>query len=95
MEGDTPVLFSRMTRRRWVPECGGPAASPWALEKKGRGTLKGQRVSGWEKREKRTPLIPLISKQKQNANALIVTRLAWMAHRLVSSNRWTIKSSVA
>ena len=49
---------------------------------------------GGERERAQAPHHPL-PLHKENKNALIVTRLAWMAHRLVSSNRWTIKSSVA
>ena len=43
--------LSRMTRRRWAPGCGGPAAGPWALwaggergRGRGRREVQGQRV---------------------------------------------------
>ena len=39
------------------------------------------------------PQAPLILLASWTSFCMMVTRLAWMAHRFVSSNRWTMKAS--
>ena len=66
--------------------------------------LSKEKRLAWRKKRKKETKRKFSKKQnkklknfqrKKKGNSLMVTRLAWIAHRLVSSNRCTIKSSVA
>ena len=89
-----------MRRQRWALLFAGLTASPWALQQRARSSSGPGHQRHADARLICTPLAliracMLQRSPKQKEHSLMVTLLAWMAQRLQSSIKWTMKSSVA